>query len=350
MKRTICSIFSILLAGCLLPVLGYYGLSALQSGSIQAAAQHFLQDAQVKTTSGTAVPSPLPAAPQSGSPAAEEMVPVRDSSTQQILQVPLREYIIGAVASEMPYSWEDAALQAQAVAVHSYLLYCRDHNDTTALGGAWLSADPGRRQGFMTDAVLRSYWGTDYPARYARLSALVDEVLDYTVCFQGQPACTSYFAISNGRTEASQNVWSEALPYLQGVDSSPDKQAEQYAVTTTMTSIEMHSALTTKMGLKPDGYAPDQYFSNLIYTDAGYVYTLDVCGTHTLGTVVRSVLGLRSACFSIQWDGAQFVITTYGYGHGVGLSQTGAQAMAQAGSSWQDILQHYFPGTSIETS
>lgn len=349
MKRIILSLLAVLLAGSLLPVLCYYGFSALMQKDAHTAAQDFWSTFQ--SDSNFSFPefphstsSPVPeATPQTD----EDLVPIWDSGAQRVIQVPLREYVIGAVASEMPITWSDAALQAQAVAAHTYLLYSRDHNDTSALGGAWLSADPAQRQGFMTDEVLHSYWGTHYNENYSRLSALVDQVLNTIITYEDKPAAASYFAISNGRTEASQNVWTESLPYLQGVDSSWDKEVEGYAQTITLSSTQMHSALVTGLNIRPDGFMPSQYFSNFTYTDAGYIQMLQVCGQETLGTVLRSALNLRSNCFTIEWDGNNFQITTYGYGHGVGLSQTGAQEMGKNGNSWQEILQHYFPGTSL---
>ena len=104
---------------------------------------------------------------------------IQDASTGQVLELSRREYLIGAVAAEMPVSWPDEALKAQAVAAHSYALYCRDHAAPDSIG--WLTADPARRQGCLTDPVLRSYWGTAYETNYARLSALVDEVEHTTV-------------------------------------------------------------------------------------------------------------------------------------------------------------------------
>lgn len=352
MKQIITSLLAILLAGCFLPILCYYGLLAVQEKDLAAAAQAFrdtLLDAPEEPQSSQPPAQGTPTQATS-EPEEKDLVPIWDSGSQRVLQVPLREFVIGAVASEMPMSWPDAALQAQAVAAHSYLLYSRDHRDTNALGGGWRTADPAQRQGFMTDEGLRSYWGTHYEENYQRLSALVDEVLDTIVTYEEKPADACYFAISNGRTEASQNVWVEALPYLQGVDSSWDKEADGYAKTVTFTSTQMHSALVTALDICTDGYAPADYFSDLQYTDAGYVYLLHICGKEVLGTALRTALQLRSSCFSIQWDGEDFKVTTYGYGHGVGLSQTGAKAMAEAGSSWQEILQHYFPGTTLTTS
>lgn len=357
MKRATILLTMILLLSCLLPVGGYYLVLAAQLQDSAAAVQQFLTDAAGSVPLPTAPPesaAPAGSAPSAGSvpPAgteglAADTVQVQDTATGQVLAVPMRDYILGAVASEMSMTWADAALQAQAVAVHSYVLYCRDHNDTASMGGAWLTADPARRQGFMTDAVLRSYWGTAYDENYARLSALVDAVLDTVVLYDSQPAATSYFALSNGRTEASQNVWGQALPYLQSVDSAGDRQAEGYTAQVTYTGQQMYDALVSNLGITPDGLAPGQYFGTPRYTDAGYIAEMEVCGVSVQGTVLRSALHLRSACFDIAYADGLFTITTYGYGHGVGLSQYGAQSMALAGAGWQEILQHYFPGTEL---
>ena len=105
--------------------------------------------------------------------------------------------------------------------------------------------------------------------------------------------------------------------------------------------------LVLNLGRQPDGIPDGEYFGRFTYTDAGYVRSVVVCGTEVSGTKLRAALGLRSACFAIAYANGVFTITTYGYGHGVGLSQYGAKAMAEAGSSWQQILQHYYPGTTL---
>ena len=178
--------------------------------------------------------SPAVSASKAALPADADVFYFEDLSTGQVTAISRRDYILGAVAAEMPVSWPDEALKAQAVAVHSYALYCRDHSARE--NGAWLTADPARRQGCLTEPVLRSYWGTAYEENHARLSALVDETLREIVCYEGAPACTSYFAISNGQTEASVNVWDSALPYLTPVDSSTDRSADNYEYTITLSA------------------------------------------------------------------------------------------------------------------
>ena len=259
--------------------------------------------------------------------------------------MPKRDYLIGAAAAEMPLTWPDEALKAQIVAAHSYALYCRDH--ASAANGSWLSADPARRQGYLTDAVLHSYWGTDYEANYARLSALVDAVLSDVLCYGGAAAGTSYFAISNGRTEASENVWGSALPYLVPVDSSTDLSADNYEVTLTLSAPQVQQLLSSGLGIAADSAAPERWFGETTLTASGYAASLPVCGQTVSGTALRRALGLRSACFTIRYQDGSFLITTKGYGHGVGLSQWGAKALAEQGWTYEVILAHYFPGTQL---
>lgn len=273
---------------------------------------------------------------------------IQNAADSSVLEVPVLDYMIGAAASEMPVNWPDEALKAQAVASHSYALYQRDHADTDKLGGAWFSADPARRQGYMTEEVLRSYWGDAYSENYARLKSLFEPIVDKVLTWEGAPAAACYHAISCGRTEASENVWSEALPYLAGVDSTLDLAAEGYEQTVTYTAQQMYDALTASFAGVDLTAKPGKWFGDAKYTDAGYVQSIQVGGVFAKGTDVRAALGLRSACFTVQYADGAFAVTTKGYGHGVGLSQWGAKNMALTGKSFSEILAAYFPGTALE--
>ena len=268
---------------------------------------------------------------------------IQNLSTGAVEEVEKRAYILGAVAAEMPADWPDEALKAQAIAAHSYALYCRDHAADAAQG--WLSADPARRQGYLTDAVLRSYWSTQYEANYARLSALVDEVLDTVLCYDGAAAGTSYFALSNGQTEASENVWGAPLPYLIAVDSTADCSAPNYEVSLPLSQAQVQTALAG-LGLTPNA-DPDSWFGSPTRTASGYIATQPVCGQTLSGTALRRALGLRSTDFTVRYSDGVFTFTTHGYGHGVGMSQWGAKSMAEQGAAAAEILAHYFPGTTL---
>ena len=343
MKKNLLLLCAVLLVlGCCLPPAGYYIAGSLLS-----------------SPAGTAPSSSPGSEPEPGGldgltlegetdPLPAEEVLLWDEAAGSTFTLSVREYLIGAVASEMPVSWPDEALKAQAVASHSYLLYCRDHRSTEENGGAWLSVDPARRQGCLTDPVLRSYWGTAYEQNYARLSALVDQVADALLLYDGAPAAACYHAISCGRTEASEEVWESALPYLRSVESPWDRSAEGYEVTVELTEAQVSAALAEGLGLQTGDTPPDSWFSSPSLTDAGYVSSLTVCGQPVGGTTLRQVLGLRSSCFFIQYQGGSFAVTTQGYGHGVGLSQWGAKGMAEEGQSYQQILAHYFPGSTLQ--
>lgn len=333
MKKFFLPIFAVLLVlGSILPLAAYRITRAVLSGAEPAS---------------SAVSSPAASVqPPSAVPSADaETFLVEDQATGQVLELSRQEYVLGAVAAEMPVSWPDEALKAQAVAAHSYALYCRDHS--AAENGACLTADPARRQGCLTEPVLRSYWGTAYEANYARLSALVDAVLDDVLFYDGAPACTSYFAISNGQTEASENVWGSALPYLTPVDSSTDRSADNYEFTLTLSAGQVQQALSA-LGLTADLSAPERWFGTAELTSSGYIRSMPVCGKSISGTALRQALSLRSTCFTVAYQSGNFSFTTRGYGHGVGMSQWGAKAMAGQGSDYTAILAHYYPGTSLQ--
>ena len=335
MKRSFLLLCTVLLVlGCALPCAAYR--LACMALVVQGTAPSAAEAASVTSEESSRVaPSPADTA---------DTVCFTDQSTGQTITLPLREYLIGAVAAEMPVSWPDEALKAQAVAAHSYALYRRDHS--TGENGAWFTADPARRQGCLTDAVLHSYWGTAYAANYARLSALVDAVQTQVLYYEDAPAGTSYFAISNGMTEASENVWGTALPYLVSVDSSTDLSADHYEYALTLSAQQTAQQLAA-LGLTADLAAPEQWFGTPEYTAAGYVAALPVCGQRITGTALRQALGLRSTCFTVRYESGAFCFTTKGYGHGVGLSQWGAKALAEQGQNFADILAHYYPGTSL---
>ena len=320
----------------LLPMAGYrLTLAALGPTPDAASTSQTADSTQEATPDSTAVPP---------SDQDSESFLLADQSAGAVVSVPRRDYLIGAVAAEMPISWPDEALKAQAIAAHSYALYCRDHATDPASG--WLTVDPARRQGYLTDAVLRSYWGTAYEENYARLSALVDSVLTDVLYYDNAPAGTSYFAISNGMTEASENVWGSALPYLAAVDSSTDRNADNYLYTVQFTTEQIQQALAG-LGITPDLSTPASWFGEAALTPSGYVASIPICGQSVTGPSLRKALGLRSACFTVQYQAGGFVITTKGYGHGVGLSQWGAKALAEQGQSAEEILAHYFPGTEL---
>ena len=279
---------------------------------------------------------PLPTAPPAGAAAAGKALTLYDAAAGEEITVSVAEFLTGAAASELPPDWPDDAIRAQMVASHSYALSLGEEpfQVNSALCAGWTSA-----------GVLRARWGEDFSRRYARLQELAREVADALLCYDGAPAAACYHSISAGHTEASQNVWLTALPYLQGVESPWDANVADYEVSVTY-SLPQMTAMLQSLGLTPEG-EPAGWFGAPQWDDAGYVAQMEVCGTAFTGTRLRSAFSLRSASFTVAYGEEQFTLTTRGYGHGVGLSQYGAKAMAEGGAGWQEILTYYFPGCTV---
>lgn len=281
---------------------------------------------------------PLPTATPSATPA-DGTVTVWDAATQQERTLPLQEFLVGLAACEMPPEWPAAALCAQMVAGHSYAL---------ALGDTPLQVNSAQCLGWTDTDVLKARWGDDYERFHALLVQAAQTVGNSVLTYDGSPAATCYHSISAGHTEASQNVWETALPYLQGVPSPADLAADGYE-TTVEYSPEQVSAVLTSLELEP-GNDPAAWFGDAVRDDAGYITAQTVCGTAVSGTKMRRAFHLRSASFSVEYNGSSFCFTTHGYGHGVGLSQYGAKALAEQGRTWQEILLYYFPGCEVHHS
>lgn len=281
---------------------------------------------------------PLPTATPSATPA-DGTVTVWDAATQQERTLPLQEFLVGLAACEMPPDWPAAALCAQMVAGHSYAL---------ALGDTPLQVNSAQCLGWTDPDVLKTRWGDDYERFHALLVQAAQTVGNSVLTYDGSPAAACYHSISAGHTEASQNVWETALPYLQGVPSPADLAADGYE-TTVEYSPEQVSAVLTSLELEP-GNDPAAWFGDAVRDDAGYITAQTVCGTAVSGTKMRRAFHLRSASFSVEYNGTSFCFTTHGYGHGVGLSQYGAKALAEQGRTWQEILLYYFPGCEVRHS
>ena len=262
----------------------------------------------------------------------------------------MRDFVRGAVAAEMPMTYPDEALRAQAVAAHSYALAVKAQADpdNEALKGAYFSANPTQRLGYITDTVMRAMWGEDYEANRTRLYTVVDSVLDEILLYDGQPAMACYHAISGGKTEAAEAVWGAAVPYLVSVDSPLDLTSPDYEQTITVTKQEVAEDIAAAFpDIVLEGDAAG-WFGTPQLTAAGYVDSITIGGVPCKGTAVRAALRLRSASLTITWTEKHlFEITTRGYGHGVGLSQYGANALALTGKSYQEILSLVYPGTTL---
>ena len=351
MKKTILSaLFLLLLVGLLPLVCLIPSKSAVSAGLEQAVSAVFEESGEEDSESAGSESQPASEAQsesegqsEPGTPS-EGQILLEDADTGTLLTLAPAEYLVGAVASEMPATWPDQALMAQMIASHSFVLYQKEHCADPNAG--WVSVAPARMEGYLTPEVRTARWGGSAAEWEQKLQALATEGESVLLTYDGSPAAACYHAISQGHTEASQNVWNEALPYLQGVDSPLDKTADGYAQSVEYTKEQMADALAANLGLAPEG-DPVGWFGATEWYDTGYVRSIEICGQRIAGVKLRKALGLRSNCFSVSYSDGRFFISTHGYGHGVGLSQWGARLMAEQGADWREILAHYFPGTEI---
>lgn len=273
---------------------------------------------------------------------------VLDSETGQVHEYTKEEYVFGVVAAEMDASYPEEALKAQAVA--AYTIAERRKNQRRAepdptLKGADVTDDYHLDQSFLTREEAMEKWG-DHAQEYAnKIDGIVEAVKGLTVTYNGQLADTVYHAISGGKTESAQVVWGSGEDYLVPVESVGDLLAPDYLSEVSYTQEQFKEKAKT-LGVELAG-EPESWLGESTTSESGTVLSFNLCGTALTGVQMRSAFSLRSANFDLKLVDSNLVFTVRGYGHGVGMSQYGAKCMAEQGSSFQEILQWYYPGCEV---
>ena len=275
---------------------------------------------------------------------------VLDVSSGQVIDVPVKDYIIGAVCAEMPATFEPEALKAQAVAAHTYAERQRmreKKSPTAELYGADFSNDTSKYQGYFTLNQIKQFYGDNFDLYYKKVSAAANEVSDFIITYHDEPIVSAFCSMSSGKTESAENAWGSPVDYLISVDSSFDTSAPKYLEETAYSKDVLQAKLSSAFPTAKLGDDFTKWLEVKKTSDAGTVLEMRVGDITVSGSDMRSALALRSAAFVIKFTQSEVVFDTKGYGHGVGMSQYGANAMASQGSSWQDILNHYYSGCSI---
>ncbi len=255
-----------------------------------------------------------------------------------IMTVDTAEYLTGVVLAEMPAAFHPEALKAQAVAARTYVRKAEitggKHGDGSVCD------DPSCCQAYLSAEKYLSLGGS--PESVERVRQAVENTHSYVLLYDGELIEAVYFSCSGGMTEAAVAVWGAEFPYLQSVES-PGEEAARYHTDSLLIQAE---EFLRRLGVDlPED--PELLLGEVTYTDGGGVANMEIAGQRFTGVEIRSALGLRSTAFTMETAGEYIRIATKGYGHRVGMSQYGANAMAEAGSSYQNILQHYYPGTTL---
>jgi len=267
----------------------------------------------------------------------QRMIPVlHDDGHVEVME--LDAYLTGVVLAEMPAEFEFDALMAQAVVARTYTM--KRHDSGKKHSNASVCTDHTCCQAYCTEAEFLAKGESAQQLNKVKdaVTATSGQVLTYN----GALIEATYFSCSGGRTEDAVAVWGEEIPYLQAVDSPGEENATHYMDTVTFTVSEFRE----KLGLKSDDGT--LRIGEITYTDGGGVETIRIGGEVWKGTQIRKLLGLRSTAFVITSVGNTVTVTTKGYGHRVGMSQYGADAMAAGGKDYRKILSYYYPGTVLE--
>lgn len=266
------------------------------------------------------------------------VVRVKRVNKDRIDNVMLEDYVVGAVAGEMPVSFDIEALKAQAVASRSYVLKkINDNKD-----GTYDVVDTTTNQVYLDLDDLRKSWGSNFVSYLNRVrSAVNDTSLEYLE-YDGNIANTMFFSTSNGYTEDCATVFSSDVPYLRSVESSWDASVNSNFNYSKKISL---STFYSKLGLN---YRDKLVVSVLERSSSKRITSISINGVKFSGKDIYNKLGIRSLDFDIIQDNNDVIINTRGFGHGVGMSQYGAYGMALDGYNYKEILNHYYKGTVLK--
>ncbi|GAE09826.1 stage II sporulation protein D [Paenibacillus sp. JCM 10914] len=274
------------------------------------------------------------------------------SKTDTVEELPLEQYLVGVLAAEMPAEFQLEALKAQAIAARTYIVQRLASGDRSGVpDGKAVVTDTVSHQAYIARDELTKQWAR-LEAELAKLEQAVKETAGQVMTYQGQPITASFFSTSNGYTENSEDYWKNEIPYLRSVESPWDSAiSPKYKTTVSMSRSEFIGKLGLADGAVPvsaGGEKASAFVKILSYTQGHRIERARVGGKTFSGREIREKLELKSSQFSLVMKDGEIEITTYGYGHGVGMSQYGAEGMAREGYEAKEILKHYYTNISFD--
>jgi stage II sporulation protein D len=268
-------------------------------------------------------------------------VAVYRTAKKTVESLPLEEYVVGVVASEMPADFETEALKAQALTARTYMVKRLMMDEKKDLPKDADVGDTEFYQVYKNKEELKRLWGSDYDWKLAKVQEAVKETAGKVLTYEGKPIDATFFSTSNGYTENSEAIWLNSLPYLKSVESPWDKQSPKFNGQKAIPVAEFEQKLGVQV---PDGGEIGKVVER---TKGKRVGTVNINGKKISGKDIRKKLGLMSTDFTWERKGNNIIIHTRGNGHGVGMSQYGANGMAQEGKEYSEIVQYYYQGVEI---
>ena len=264
-----------------------------------------------------------------------------------VTELTMEDYLFGVVAAEMPASFELEALKAQTCAARTYTVR-KQNNPTQAHPDADVCTDTGCCQAYVTREAAETRWGLSAGEYSQKIAQAIAETDGMGILYQGQPIQAVFFSSAAGRTVDAVEVWGNSVDYLKSVDSPEGDEVPNYHTQAVFSAEEVKSlTLAAYPGADLSG-DPSGWFGSASRNDGGGVISIPLGGVTLTGSQVRSLFSLRSATFTVSYADGSFTFDVTGYGHGVGMSQYGANAMAKEGSTFRDVLTWYYTGAQVD--
>ena len=269
------------------------------------------------------------------------------TKTGEVEVIPLEKYLLGVVSAEMPASFEEEALKAQAVVARTYTLYSiqkskkhenADICDSSSCCQAWISKED--RLAKWEEDARKENWN--------KILEAVSETKGKVIKYNGDLIDAFFHSNSGGKTEEPVNVWGGTnYPYLQSVETSGEDAYSQYSSQVTISKTDFVNKIKEKHSDFEIDFSKDEAIKITEYTESGRVKTIKVGNLNLSGVEIRSILNLKSTNFKFEINGEEIKFEVIGYGHGVGMSQTGADSLAKEGKGYEEIIKHFYTGVEI---
>ena len=299
-------------------------------------------------------PMPIQTEPSRSSFMSKELyVSVYLTKERRVIEVPLEQYVLGVVVGEIPPQFELEACKAQAIAARTFIARRLFQKDRSGVPDKAADVtDCLLHQVYKNPEQVKQQWdGQGKLANWQKLQQAVSETNGKIVTYEGKPIQAVFFSTSNGYTENAEEVWGAAFPYLKSVTSPWDeREAPGYKKEVTLPVAQMRQKLgLSHQSKEEDGSNVSPSIQVLSRTTGNRIKQIQIEGKTFTGREVRERLALRSSQFTFQANGEDICFTTYGYGHGVGMSQWGANGMAKEGATAERILKYYYKNTDLQT-
>lgn len=255
---------------------------------------------------------------------------LKDTLTGEIKNIELEDYIVGVVAGEMPASFNEEALKAQAIASRTYAMYKMKNSN-----GTYDLVTDKTNQVYITEDKMKKLWQENFDYYFEKIKKAVYDTKDLIMTYNGDIILSLYFARSNGKTEDAIAVFGSNEEYLKSVESPEENLTSEVTIS--------KDKFCNKLNISCDAIN----ISNVLKSSSGRINSLNINGKTFKGTEIRTLFDLKSTDFDIS-IGSEIKFVTKGYGHGVGMSQYGANKLAQNGKNYEEILKHYYQNINIE--